>query len=1772
MTSAGPQHRATSTELTAGAGFTFEDTVIAYYLSALLRQGTAAGQEGTVTSVAVQQAGHGHPMDDLVVEFRHADRLRRLSLQVKRKITISAAGSNTDFRNIIDRANDTRTAPHFQPDIDRYGFVAEYAAISPLRTLRRIVEWARSSPTGDHFAARFADGGSASTAARNLRNGLSPIINANSPNGEASFFRQFAAERLDGLMEDGPLRAAIVNYLQELVVRANDGQDILLFDRLCRVARDGGGSGRKWTRTTLLQQLQGSVKLRVGSGFRTDVDRLQQHSISSMGDVSEKIDGFHVDRSAQEKKVRARLTKHRLVNISGLPGTGKSAILKRIASECSTQGPVLFLKSDRLIGADWLSFAVAIGIEHHDVSDLLFEIGNAGTPILFIDGIDRISPDQKTIISDILRTIEDSEHLSDWKVLASSRNQGLEAYRAWFPATFFHETGIGDVSIEPFSDDEAAAIAKAKPKLAMLIMGSPGVRAIARRPFFAAMIARGVVDHTAAPQTEVDLIHAWWEGGGYDAPAHAVPRRRRALLALAERGVRSLGSKIRARGLDDPTLGEVTALQVDGIIREEDGGARYSFSHDIFFEWAFFRLLIERADEWPTALTEAGEPPLLGRVVGLLAQHVLESPGKWTAGYRHLESHPLRSQWRRDWLTSPPFTSYFIQSSDEFGALLCDDDYILLEKFLVWFQAQHTIPNPLILSQRRDLEDEENRLRMADVLGWPSDIQGWGRLLDWLVPLTPRLPVRLLPNVLDLFSVWQNAPATIENARSAKILDVCSSWLKELEDTKQSPTVPRRPARWDALGREVRLQLLASLRSIILTSCRAYPAHARAIFQRAIDDERVRQEVYNEVIRFTPLMAGVAPDQVIALAKAEMMTELPQERIDREQRDRHVHKEQMKRIQAIPEKDRTEEQRRALNPLFFEVGHRGVDLEDVGIQDTLGYHPTNPLQEPFAGLFANDAESALRLVRDLANHATRGWRQVYHINQSRMGTPIPVVLEFPWGKQTFWGDWTVYSWFKGQQAPKPLESAFLSLSHWAFKQIDAGQSTDEVIRLVVEGNECYAVVGLALVLALETLHVSETTLPLVSCQRLWEHDTKRLVQETSLAGLWGLATMSLSRAQMDAKKFLDTRTSCKRGVRELAMRFRISSNHSLCTRFQDALTRFPEELPYEVEEKRTIPEVTQALQEKAITNAGFGDISNYYQEPSESGQRLVGYQSPALKTPDGMEEFLDTSKYLHKSMITQSAMGSLETGQPSDKLRIDEAISLARSCDHELMFERRHEVPSHTDQSMIAALAAYVIRFANHSIEVRNWALSVLERVENMSEIAGVFWAEKNPWHPTVFAVHILKDLRKETPSDLQSVRRLMRLTLYPLKEISNLAFLALFEDPDAWVSWTAMQLALELATLYRPRINKDGSRDDRVNETARKKSLRRALRTLTTDGVPRPIKLPEAWIKVDEQDRPLERLRDDSGLIEPDPCFDASGVAEIFQHLPIESWCESEAIRQKVATALQDFVAWTSERLMLSSRAQGRRRDRSVIDLMPWMGCLGGLLGRAAPHFEIEMVRNVMLAPFLCDDDDALSVVGAFARSTVARHVFDAETIPSSVFGLLEICVDHVVSNPTLTSAKDGPTDVYGTELGRLIEALMFVSIENAERAARFVNGDWSQIGIIMPLVSRLVNSTGSSAFVMGVFLRLCERVGAAYPLDSFVEQADAVLCSVVSGKGNWAGTTLPARTAAVVQLLAEAHFPLQVDQACGLLRVLDALIDLGDRRSVALEQSEVFRGIQVF
>ena len=1760
--------QATSTELTGGAGFTYEDKVVTYYLAALLRGEKAMLQHGSVSSVAVQQAGHGQPMDDLVVEFRDTDGPRMLGLQVKSTITVSGAATNKDFRDVLNRVRETRQTPGFQADRDAYGYVVENVAEAGHRSLNRLIDWALSSPTRADFDRRFAEGGAAAAAERTLRDELAPLIGACSAEDEWNFYRQFVAARLSGLDETGIVWTEITNRLQELVASNEDGQEVLLFDRLCRIVRDGAGTARKWTRATLLAQLRGVVRLKVSPSFRDDIDTLVHFSTDGLNEIAESIDGFEVDRAALQQAVYERLGVSRVVNISGLPGCGKSVVLKRVAAEAGQRGPILFLKSDRLTGKSWVEFAAALGVKHRKLDDLLAEVGATGTATLYIDGIDRINPDQKRIILDILNAIEANPGLSNWQVLATSRDQGLETYRAWFPATFYRGTQIGDVQVEPFNDDEAKALAKEKPGLHHLLMGTPSVKAIARRPFFAAVLARSFNDGTTEPQTEVDLINAWWARAGHDAPAEVVPQRQRALLDIAERGVVNLGKNVAARSLAPPTFEHIAALKSDLLVRGNNGDASYSFTHDIFFEWTFFRLLIDLGDTWIEGMAQAGEPPLLGRVVGLLAQHSIGEPDKWSASYATLDGSTLRPQWRREWLTAPPFTSAFVSRHTEFTELVTANDYALLEKLLVWFQAQHTIPSPTVLAQASPGQSGLDRVGLAELLSWPSDFASWGRFLEWLLPLSATLPVRLLPRVVEVFSVWQNAFSDFRAARSKAIVTTCADWLIEFEKAAYLEKRAFERGRWDELGRDAQKQFATALRIVVIRAARAFPEHANALFDRAATNKRMRRDAYSDLMALAWMMAEVSPERLAAVTKAELQQELPQDHIDREKREQRESIERIQRIHDKPESERTDNERQALEHPHFRIPHsyEGYGREEIGIDRHHNfYYPVSAVHEPFASLFARKTEVALELVRDLSNHGTTGWRQIANITRHEHGTPIPVTIVFPWGEQQFWGDWPAYNWQLGQLGAQPLECAFLAMSYWAFRQIESGRPVDEVIQFIVQGNEAIAAPGLALRLALETFHISEVTLALVACQRLWPFDIARVLHEpTRNIDLFGLGLINqLTGDKKVAQDYLDKRLSRFRDVKQLAMQFAVNGDDALTERFKQALADFVPALPYELEEQRSNPAVKVALTKQAEEYKALAIVENYQGYRTPDKQIMVAYQPPL--SPETIQRGEAAAVYLHQNNILAWAMKSLRAFALAPDKALADAVALARPLDHPTLFAERLDVEDHTPQSMVAAVASCVICFGDAASDDYKWAIDVLARIDGMKEPAGFFYGSKIAWHPVLQLIFALLHLRCTNPSDLEPARRMVRLTARPHEEAAAFAFTALLADPDANVSWVAAQLALERARYYRPAIEEDGERDTRTAKKAAKAALDRALKRLKSKKFERFDPLPPAWVKFasasDDQD---------GRWIEPNPVFDPQRAKKHLKNFPIEKWCASDEIKPLVLALILSLVNWTVLRVNPPG-GTGRRRDRTT-DLIGWNEALGDVLARAAPFFDLAFVKTEFLAPFLQKhDDDELDVIAAFTDRLVTRHVLDAAAIPAGTFELLGLCVDRVIADSTFRPGGYRAGEVSGRNMPKLIEALLMVNVERATGAVRFVNGDWSEIGLVMPTVTRLVTATGWSTFVMSKFLLLCQRTGTAYPLDHFIQQVSAVLPKLDNAKGNWVGTSLPARTASAVQRLADANFPLRADQAQGLLRILDALIDLGDRRSAALEQTEAFKGVQI-
>lgn len=1759
----------TSPELTGGAGYTYEDAVVAYYLAGLLREEGAVGQIGVVTGVAVQQAP-AYPLDDLVVQFDDQGTERMLSLQVKRSVVISGAAANDEFGRILSSAAATLADQGFRVGSDAYGFVVEHAALRRWRDLERLIHFAKSSTDVASFERRFNASGSASRAVRKLREDLAPSIAAGSSDQEWQFYRHFVALRLDGLQGDGPFATELANRLRELDADASPSSRAL-GDVLCNIARQGAASARSWTRELLLSQLRGKVLLSVAPSYASDMARIESWSRAAMAGICDEVAGVRVDRPDVVSRVREQMGEHRLVNLSGLAGTGKSAALKHVAETLSSDGPLLFLKHDRIESHSWATFAQALGLEHSDPAQILAEMGTSGTPILFIDGIDRIDPACKRVVLDIVRAIEDGEHLDHWTVLASSRNQGLEGYRTWFPASFYRGAGVGDVTVGGFDDDEALQLAQAVPALSSLLSGAESVAAIARRPFFAAVLARSSETRDASPQTEIDLVGEWWRGGGYDGPRGSVVQRQRALLDVAEHGLRTLGRKVPTGKLRDATQSQVESLVKDGVLQSIDDGAWHSFAHDIFFEWVFYRRLVECGGEWAAELARAGEPPLLGRVVALLAQKALGATGVWSAGYRELETKDLRPQWRREWLTAPPFTSAFSGArQEEFAALLAEDDHHLLGKFLLWSQAQHTTPNPQVLAGVA-VAEEADRLQFADLLGWPSDVAGWARLLGWLIPAVPTLPRRFAPAVVQVFAVWQNLFANVPNAHSATIVEICHGWLVELEEVLYGPQERSVVAdtRWADLGGG-KSDLATALRLLIARSASTYPEPVSELYARAAEWVEMRRTTYGELMAFASAGAAVSPEALADVAKAELIEELPGDRLARRRREQEAVFAHLRRIREKPAAARTPEEQRALDHPHFPVGEdRVVDRDDIGIKRFESYYsPPSPAHEPFAALFTKAPETALALVRDLANHAVRGWRQ----NKTCRGadSPVPVTLGFPWGEQTFWGDVEQYKWFTIHASPEPLECAFLALRHWAFKELDGGRPVDEVIRAVVEGNTCYGVLGLALALALETLCVSETVLPVVTCQRLWHDDLPRFAHE-SMSGidLLGFGLQSpLPRHRAAARDFLNSRQHRTRRIEHLAVAFATGADSAMRERFLARMARFPDSLPYTTEAQREDARVTAYLGEHARRWAEYGDAGNYRRVDVAGRGTGVGFESPTPRSEAEERRFEENAAALAAQSVIGWATRCLEAGAVVEGASIADAIRMARERDDEELFNERRDAVQHWPQTLVSVVGAVTLCSGDAKRADREWAWNVMDRVEAMREPADALPGSRIPWHPAGHLVAALAGDRRGEEPRADSASRLLRLTIHPLEDdVAKPAFAALLSDPDLDVRWVAGRLVLALSIRPRPDWSRHGAGSDAA--ATRRRAVEHAIGELGGTALPWPD-LPAPWAKVARRLEYGSRAREWEEWGDPDPYFDAAAAGKLLDLFPVEDWCRSSVHAALLGEGVQHLVGWTATKL-LPDWAAAPGDDavrRAATSLIEWNDAFGRLLARTAPFLDADVVRRAHLDPFRVDDDDSFSVLAAFISHTVVRHVVDAPTIADSTLTLLDDCVDRVLEHPSFLRGAYGAGELSGWSLPKAVSALLFVPFDQKVLGSlRFANGDWSEVGAVMPVVSKLIARLAWSRDVMERFLQLCERAGDDYPLEAF---ADQVAGAAEAADHQWSGTTIPARIAATIQRLADANYPIKGELAQRLLFVLDALVELGDRRSVALEQLPAFRVVQ--
>jgi hypothetical protein len=339
----------------------------------------------------------------------------------------------------------------------------------------------------------------------------------------------------------------------------------------------------------------------------------------------------------------------------------------------------------------------------------------------------------------------------------------------------------------------------------------------------------------------------------------------------------------------------------------------------------------------------------------------------------------------------------------------------------------------------------------------------------------------------------------------------------------------------------------------------------------------------------------------------------------------------------------------------------------------------------------------------------------------------------------------------------------------------------------------------------------------------------------------------------------------------------------------------------------------------------------------------------------------------------------------------------------------------------------------------------------------------------------------------------------------------------------------------------------------------------------------PPAWVKVDAWSSPnysgygiVDAIDVHEMWGKPDVFWSSTQAAKIIRSIPFDNVLESGA-----KSALLDFLAgaldWTIQK-NAPHWVRPECRNRSTTKLFEWTRTLGSRLGYMAGLFPLSDFQDRFLDPILgLEGDNCWALLSPLANSYICNYIYYAPVVPTDAVALLTLCLEQLLQDSAFKRDGYQSGKFFGSDQPDLVRILMFVSVERAPLAARYVNGDWSEIDNILPLIDRFVRAGGWAASVMYDFLTLCERAKANYPAEAFADQVLSIIDDRHDHLKGWHDTFIPARIAELVQHFAHRDTPMKLSLAQKFLQILDILVDMGDRRSAALQLSEVFREIKV-
>jgi len=1571
-----------------GGGTHFEARVAGYYIAAVLCEASGRGLPGDFAKVVQsQRAAFDKPLDDIIIKgVRQDGRETQLDIQIKNKLTFT--GNDPEWVDVLKRAWDTFTKDTFDPTLHRIGVgIGTYNARAD-QHYQSVLTWATYSTDGRDFRERIEKGDYSHKDKQafvgTVRTVLTAHVGREPTDDEVwRFLGSFVIIHFDFQSGDASRdTAGVVDRLKGLLAPANRGLAAGIWDYLVKKAGELIPAGGGVSRVTLVQQLsRDGFSLGSAPSFWRDIAPLQRESALALGDIKVHIHGLRLHRADPYQSVRQGLEEARFIQIDGEPGSGKSALLKDLAEECSRNGPVLVLKDMRIQPKGWASHAHVLGVSA-DLPSLLREYACAGSPVLFIDGIDKIvDPAIQLTVNDVLKAIAFDDALSQWRIVVTVREQNLRHLETWLDPDALKKLPLRTVTVEALNDNELDIVARRFPRLRPLLNQSGNADIILRRPFFldAMLTLAGLEGTERLPATEVELLKLWWDLGASDRADFSLAQHcRNLLLQLAERLATAPNRPISINDLAPERINE---LKSAGILRDTDLGHSVVFTHDIYEEWALCQLLISRGHDLASFLKNRSEADVFVRPVQLLGTYLLEakpSVEDWKALYENVGGADLRPVWQRAVLTSSLHSTRATQLLRGVANYLLENNGDHLRKMLMALATTEVLPNPVFLDEKLtpDIEPAD-RTMLAHYAAVPKAVT-WVRFLDWLMPLVPTLPPQLIPDLLPVFATWQNAFAGNRVRHCRQIGQLSYGWLLALEEANRARDYRdvRAPFGGALNGRDIE----KSLRALFLSSVGDVPNLGSEYLRKKLADQDRLHIFRGPILSSCGALVRHLPSELVDFFLGAFL-ERPEHRNNR----------------------------------FG--GYSDHLTRELGVAHDHEFYPASPIQLPFLGLLNSNEGEGLRLVRSLCNHSISVWRWAC---QHRMGRspvqpiqPIPITLTFPWGQQSFWGDGQVYLWFRGIWGSEAVRSALMALDQWALNSCEKGAPFEEVFRKVIEGNDSVAALGVGVSLCLAYPGKSlECALPLVTCPHLWGWDVSRLVQEmgihTNEMGDW-----HRYRLQLKAVQRLNEYPHRRKEIRDLVPYFVCSGDKDLVNRYAVAIRSFPENLPLSYEEEESDEGHLNELHERMALFSEQGDPAHFKAERTEDGRHIkIWNEPPSLKQEKYRVQQQEQEQLNEFASIAIWAQKALDDGVVGEQISIDEAVAKVKQWDRPGVFDSV-DAQAFEDEQRAAAIAgaAFVAaRYTNDAqgADVLEWCRDVFDRAISATREPSR-WSSRGSilsLHPLVFAAHGYAALLAKGQDIAHCQGALLRLAVDPLGGVQSAVFAAArqFAGARPEFYWLLLDVALRQCVVADEQIPNYHLIVFDAKEAEFKEKLRARAESLAASGtIPDLPTIPLAWIKSAGPQRRAHR--DTKGYARNKTIFLHNVAGKVLFQAPLEPILADATMRVKFLKTLGELLEWTLQEII--PPFADRRHDHRGNTPFEWVFGFAAWCGRVCAYLTPAEARQAVLDRiFSRGTNTALMIMQCVTKSFMVQAFLRAKDVTTDKLTLWHDITDWIFAS----------------------------------------------------------------------------------------------------------------------------------------------------------------------